>query len=142
MTGATLNDAQRFTLKDTQGAEFKLDDALAKNKAVLLNFWATWCGYCVEEMPDLIKLHAQYKDKGFTVVGVNAGESAEAAERFMAKQGVNFPVVLDEEMTVSNAYNVVGIPTTILLSSSGQVLGEYHSFTKKLQADVAKALES
>ena len=141
MTGTTLTETQRFTLKDLKGDSVSLNDVLSKHKAVLIDFWATWCGYCMEEMPELIKLQSKFEAQGFTILGVDEGESTDAVSAYVKKAKLNFPIVLDEETEVAQAYGIVGIPTSILVASSGEVLGEYHSFTKNLEEDVEKAVK-
>jgi peroxiredoxin len=140
--GKSLTQQQRFTLKNIQGDAVSLDQVLTQNKAVLINFWATWCGYCVEEMPDLVKLHQANKDKGFTVLAVNVGESKEQASLFAQKMNIPFPIVLDEDSQVAEKYGLVGIPMSLLIDPSGRILGEYHSYTRQLETDVEKALKS
>ena len=136
-----LQSSQKFTIKDVQGNPVNLEGLLKQNKAVLLNFWATWCPPCREEIPGLIKLQEAYKNKSFTILGVDVGESQKKVAGFVEKMGINYPVVLDGGMKVAEAYSVFGIPTTFLLSSEGKILGEYHGFTPRLVADVEKALE-
>ncbi len=138
--GSELKQEQRFTLVNLQNETVKLDEVLSKNKAVLINFWTTWCTFCVEEMPDLIKLQDKHQARGFTVLAVNEGESVEEVSSFTKKMGVNFPVVLDLEGLVAKNYGLVGIPTSYLIGSDGKVLGEYHGFTPKLVSDVEKSL--
>lgn len=140
LEGTVLTEAQKFTLKTPEGQALSLAQLLAQKKLVLINFWATWCGYCVEEMPDLIKLQAKHEANGFTVVAVNAGESASQASSFAKKAGLNFPVALDEDMAVSQSYGLVGIPTTFLVNAEGKVLGQYNSFTPELVSDVENNL--
>ncbi len=137
-----LKPSQRFTLPDTKGQAVSLDRTLAQHKSVLVNFWATWCSYCVEEMPDLIKLQDRVGKDGFTVLAVNVGETAEQASYFIRKQGLNFPVVLDTDSTVAQNYGLVGIPVSYLIDPGGKILGEYHGFTKRLVADVEKSLKA
>lgn len=132
---------QYFTLDDTEGQSVSLDETLKNNKAVLLNFWATWCPPCQEEIPGLISLQSKHKDKGFTVLGVDVGESAQKVSNFMKKVGINYPVLLDKDMKVSEAYRVVGIPTSFLIDSNGKILGVYHSYSESLIRDVEKALQ-
>lgn len=139
---AALTPGQTFTLKNLKGEDVGLADELKGHKVVLLDFWATWCGYCVDAMPDLMKLQEKYSSQGLAVIGVNVGESQEIASRFSEKTNLNFPVVLDSEMTVSQEFGLVGIPTSILISSDGKILGKYHSFNQRLRSDVAKALEA
>jgi len=132
---------QTFTLKDLAGQDVSSETLLAQNKAVLINFWATWCPPCQEEIPDLIKLQEKYGESGLTILGVDVGESQAKVSRFVKKMGMNYPVVLDEDMEVARQYGIVGIPTTYLVSSDGTILGRYHAFTRKLVADVEKALQ-
>ena len=140
--GPELKSSHRFTLKDLNGEAVSLDRMLSKNKAVLINFWATWCTFCVEEMPDLIKLQTKLQDQGFTVLAVDVGEPAEQAAAFAKKMGLNFPVVLDEDSTVAQNYGLVGIPVSYLIASDGKVLGEYHGFSHRLVSDVEDSLKS
>ena len=140
MIGQTLTEEQKFTLKKPDGGVLSLAQLLSQKKLVLLNFWATWCTYCVEEMPDLVKLQNEHAPEGFTVLAVNAGESAAQASAFAKKMGLNFPVVLDEDMSVAQRYGLVGIPTSFLISSDGKVIGQYSGFTPKLVSDAEKNL--
>ena len=138
--GKELTQEQRFTLKNISDETVMLDQVLAQNKAVLVDFWATWCGYCVEEMPALIKLHQKNKDRGFTVLAVNVGDSKQQAAAFAKRMNIPFPILLDEDSHVAASYNVVGIPTSYLLSPKGAVLGEYHTYSRRMEDDVENAL--
>ena len=137
-----LKPAQRFTLMDLKNEAVSLDRLLSTHKSVLINFWATWCSYCVEEMSDLVKLQAEHGARGFTVLAVDVGETAEQASAFAQKHGLNFPIVLDTDNTVAQNYGLVGIPVSYLIGSDGKVLGEYHGFTKKLVSDVEASLKA
>ena len=134
--------APQFTLKDIKGNEVSLESALKENKAVLVNFWATWCPPCREEIPDLIKLQKKYEGKDFTILGLDVGESAAKVGAFGAKAGINYPLLLDSEQSVAEQYGVVGIPTSYLIASDGKLLGEYHSYNTALGRDVEKALQA
>ena len=140
LSGSELTEGQKFTLKTPDGSMLSLAQVLSQKKSVLVNFWATWCSYCVEEMPDLVKLQAKNEPRGFTVLGVNAGENASQAAAFIRKHGINFPVVLDEDMAVSQQYNLIGLPTSFLISSDGKIIGQYTGFTPSLVSDVEKSL--
>ena len=135
-----LAGGQRFTLSDTDGNKVSLDALLSENKAVLVNFWATWCPPCREEIPDLIRLQKEYGGKGFTIVGVDVGESAKRVSAFGTKNGMNYPLLLDTDNRVAESFSVVGIPTSLLIDKEGKILQEYHSATPKLFKDVEKAL--
>ncbi len=136
-----LSESQKFTLNGLKNESISLDAVLKQNKAVLVNFWATWCPPCREEIPGLIDLQKNFGGKSFTVLGVDVGESQTKVLNFATKIGINYPVALDSDMTVAEHYSVVGIPTSLLISSDGKILGEYHAYTPKLKADVEKALE-
>ena len=140
--GESLTTEQRFVLKNIDGQTTDLSQVLSQKKLVLLNFWATWCTYCVEEMPDLVKLQAKNESRGFTVLAVNVGESVAQASDFAKKFNLNFPVVVDETSAVAQAYGLVGIPVSYLVASDGKIIGEYHGFTPKMIADVESNLAS
>lgn len=135
-----IGEMTDFTLKDITGKSVSLESVLKANKAVLVNFWATWCPPCREEIPGLIDLQAKYGNSGFTVLGIDIGESAGKVSNFMQKVGINYPVLLDADQSVAESYRVVGIPTSYLVSGDGKVLGEYHAYTPELVADVESAI--
>jgi thiol-disulfide isomerase/thioredoxin len=135
-----VQDWRMFTLEDISGQAVSLDSVLKQNKAVLVNFWATWCPPCREEIPDLVALQERYKDRGFTVLGVDVGESRRKVAGFVEDAGINYPVLLDEEMNVARDYGIVGIPTSLLMNSQGDILGKYNGFPPRLLADVEEAL--
>lgn len=114
--------APDFELETLDGTKIKLSETRDKN--VLLNFWATWCGYCVLEMPDLQKLQEAYKDD-LLILTVNVGESKETVEQFMKDNNLDLTVVLDEKMNVANTYGVRSYPTTVAINKKGEVISGY-----------------
>lgn len=138
---SAADEVALFTLQDSQGKTTSLEGTLKNNKAVLLNFWATWCPPCREEIPDLIRLQSEYGKSGFTVLGIDVGESPAKVSSFMNKMGINYPVLLDRDKEVAARYGLVGIPTSYLVSSEGKIIGEYHAATSELFADVKKAVQ-
>lgn len=114
--------APDFELESLDGTKIKLSETRDKN--VLLNFWATWCGYCVLEMPDLQKLQEAYKDD-LLILTVNVGESKETVEQFMKDNNLDLKVVLDEKMNVANTYGVRSYPTTVAINKKGEVISGY-----------------
>ena len=131
---------QDFTLKDLENKEVSLSSVLKVHKAVLINFWATWCPPCREEIPGLINLQKTKGGDAFTVLGVDIGESGKKVSGFVKKYGINYPVLLDADQNVSEKNGIVGIPTSFLVASDGTILGEYHSYSPKLVADVERAV--
>jgi peroxiredoxin len=110
-----------FTLKDMNGAEVKL--ASLKGQVILLNFWATWCGPCLIEMPSFVKIQQQYKDKGFQAIGVSVDDPPEALAPFAKKHGINYPLLVGmEREDLQQAYGgIFGIPISFIISRDGKV---------------------
>ena len=92
-----------------------------KGQVVMLNFWATWCGPCQQEMPLLEQMYKKYKPAGFTLVGVNVDKEAPPVRALLAKKPVSFPVLLDPASQVSKAYHVDEMPSTVLIDRKGNI---------------------
>ena len=115
----------------TRAPDFSLTDAVGgiasisgnRGSLMLVNFWATWCGPCRDEMPSMEQLSRSFGNQGFTVLAVNQRENAGQVLRFMKTHGLNFRAPLDTDGRVAAAYRVYGIPATYLIDGSGQALG-------------------
>jgi|UniRef100_UPI003321C27E thiol-disulfide isomerase/thioredoxin len=114
-----LMDGTSITLSELQG------------KPVIINFWATWCGPCVKEMPAFERLKDDFGDK-IGIIAVNCGDDAETVKDFVEENGYTFPVVLDEEYSISMLYPTNSIPYTVVLDAEGKVA---HISTGALDAD-------
>lgn len=112
-------DASNFTLMSAHGDDISLTDY--QGKFVLLNFWATWCPPCVKEMPALNDLHNKLNGNNFEVVGVHVGPALATVKQFLKNSPVDFDIVIDKNMSLSN-WPVSGLPTTFLISPSGKLL--------------------
>ncbi|WP_130805550.1 TlpA family protein disulfide reductase [Senegalia massiliensis] len=114
--------APDFTLQTLSGEKASLSDY--KGKIVLINFWATWCTYCDEEMPDLEKLYNENKDDDFVVLAVDVGEEESLVRDYIEEGGYTFPVLLDSDMKVSrNNYYVSAFPTSYFIDKEGNLIG-------------------
>ncbi len=111
--------APDFTLKSLSGTNLKLSEMTGN--VVLINFWASWCGPCREEMPLLNALHKKYEPLGFTVLGVNVEEDVNAAKGFLKNFPVDFPVLLDNTNQVSKLYEVIAMPTSVVVDRDGNM---------------------
>lgn len=111
--------APEVSLKDLQGQDVKLSDF--RGKVVLLNFWATWCKPCKEEMPAMQASYDKLRDRGFVVLAVNELEDTEKVAEHIRAYGHTFPVVMDRNNTVANKYGVVGLPASFLIDRQGIV---------------------
>ena len=117
---AEMNEAAPdFTLKSLGGENLKLSE-MAGN-VVLINFWASWCGPCREEMPLLNALHNKYEPLGFTVWGVNVEENSANAQGFLNDFPVDFPILLDDTNKVSRQFKVIAMPTTVVVDRDGNM---------------------
>ncbi|OGI38505.1 MAG: hypothetical protein A2140_10515 [Candidatus Muproteobacteria bacterium RBG_16_62_13] len=118
-----------FIAQDMQGKPVRFS-ALGTKKVVLLNFWATWCPPCRQEMPAMEQLYQAYKDRGLIVVAVSQDQAPLAAVRSFAEElKLGFPVWHDRDRLVGKQYSVPGVPTSYLIGRDGRiaykVLGEY-----------------
>ncbi|MBI5847885.1 MAG: redoxin domain-containing protein [Nitrospirae bacterium] len=112
--------APAFELSDLQGRRHMLSDY--QGKAVLINFWASWCKECITEMPSLNSLYEQFSRQGLAVLGVTVDRSAEEAGAAAKKAGITFPVLLDTKGEVFiKKYAAMGLPTTIMIDRKGVV---------------------
>ncbi|BCJ85784.1 thiol-disulfide oxidoreductase ResA [Effusibacillus dendaii] len=116
--------APNFTLADLNDKPLALQDL--KGKVVLLNFWGSWCEPCRVEMPSIQSIYERYKDKGVVVVGVNIGENKVTAKGFTDRLGVTFPIILDQDRSVTlDQYHVGPIPTTYFIDKKGIVQDKF-----------------
>ena len=114
--------APDFSLLDLNGKKVGLSQF--RGKIILLNFWATWCGPCKEEMPFLEILHQQFKEKDFVVLTISVDyEEAKIVREFISKQRYTFPVLLDPKCEVLDLFEVKGIPTSFIIDKKGKMLG-------------------
>ncbi len=115
-TGAS---APQFTLAARSGSSISL--AQYKGQVVMLNFWASWCGPCRQEMPLLESIYKKYNRLGFTLIGVNVEPDSNAANDWLKQTPVSFPILYDKDSKVSKMYDVAGMPSTVIIDRAGKV---------------------
>jgi peroxiredoxin len=115
----TAPPAPDFALPARDGGQVRLSEL--KGQVVMINFWATWCGPCRQEMPQLDRLYQKYKSSGFVLLGVNVDEDVRKATDVAAKLGVTFPVLLDTDKAVSKLYDLSTMPSTVIIDRDGKV---------------------
>jgi peroxiredoxin len=109
--------APEFQLPTLDGQPVSLSDL--KGKPVLINFWASWCRPCCEEMPYLQQIYDEWQGKGLVLLAINIGETPSQVAEFMQSQGLSLPVLLDTEGKVAEQYGIRGIPTSFFIDKDG-----------------------
>ncbi len=136
--------APNFILKDINGNLVKLSDFRDK-KAVVINFWASWCPFCLEEMPDFEEGSQKYKDE-VVILGINRGEKQDVAINYAKNQlpvEITYPVLLDSNEDVSNVYILRGMPVTYFINKNGIIINRYFGkITKEImEQEIEKLIE-
>ena len=109
--------AEDFTLATPGGGTFKL--SAHRGKVVMVNFWATWCPPCLEEMPAMDRLYRQHKDAGFVLIAVSVDADARKVTPFVTEHKLTFPIGLDPKMDLANGYAVRALPSSFIVARDG-----------------------
>lgn len=125
-SGLAGQAAPDFVLKSSTGENLRLSEH--RGDVVMINFWATWCGPCRQEMPLLDDLYARYQRVGFSLLGVNIDDDSRRAMEMIEDLGVTFPVLFDSSKQVSKLYEVEAMPVTILVDREGVVRHVHHGY--------------
>ena len=118
--------APDFSLEARGGKTVNLSQF--KGQVVMINFWATWCGPCRQEMPLLESIYKKYNKAGFTLLGVNVEPDSKPAEDWLKQTPVSFPVLFDKQSKVSKLYEVSGMPSTVIVDRKGNVRVIHHGY--------------
>lgn len=111
--------AYNFSVKDIDGTQYRLSDY--RGKVVVLNFWATWCPPCREEMPSMNRAHKKLAKDDVVILAINVGEDEDTIFEFTGNYPVDFPLLMDQTGEVIKRYPVMGLPTTYIISPTGMV---------------------
>jgi peroxiredoxin len=131
--------APDFTLKSNQGKNLRLEDF--RGEVVMLNFWASWCGPCRQEMPLMNDIYDKYKYLGFTILAVNVDEDSSDADRFLSSVPVDFPVLYDNDSKVSEMFSVDAMPTTVMIDRDGKKRFVHRGYKVGYEDDYAKQVK-
>jgi peroxiredoxin len=118
-SGDASGPAPAFTLTALTGQQAALSQY--KGQVVMVNFWATWCGPCQQEMPLLDQMYKKYKPMGFTLIGISVDKTDAPVKDLMARKPVSFPVLLDPANQVSKAYHVDEMPSSVIIDRKGEI---------------------
>ena len=125
-SGMEGQPAPDFALKSSTGENLRLSEY--RGDVVMINFWATWCGPCRQEMPLLDELYSRYERVGFNLLGVNIDDDSRRAMQMIEELGVSFPVLFDARKEVSELYNVEAMPVTVIVDREGKVRYIHHGY--------------
>ena len=137
--GGVSGPAPDFTLKSRSGENIKLSEL--RGEVVMINFWASWCAPCRQEMPLLEDLYQRYGDMGFTLLGVNVEEDSSQADSLLRDIPVSFPILYDTENTVSKLYKVVAMPSTIMVDRDGNMRYLHRGYLPGYEEDYRKQIK-
>lgn len=114
------DQAPDFALTDLNGDRHQLSDY--KGQGVFVNFWGTWCKPCEKEFPLMEEQYQVYKDQGVQILAVNIAQSDYEVEQYAERKNLKFPIVIDKDKSVMQAYNIRPLPTTILVNPEGEIV--------------------
>ena len=132
--------APDFTLRGADGRNVHL--AEQRGQVVLVNFWASWCGPCRVEMPQLNRLYDKYRSAGFVMLGVNIDDDPRAAAATAQRWGIRFPVLLDADKRVSRLYDLTSMPSTVLIDRDGRVRYLHGGYVEGAEADYERQIRA
>lgn len=132
--------APDFTLKNRAGENIKLSEL--RGQVVMLNFWASWCGPCRQEMPILEKIFQKYEPLGFTLLGVNVEENSKDALHYLKSVDVSFPILFDNKNITSKLYDVIAMPSTIMIDRDGNMRYLHQGYVPGVEQDYMKQVRS
>jgi peroxiredoxin len=133
-------EAPDFSLPDLTGKKIRLKDF--RGKVVFLNFFATWCVPCRQEMPAMDRLYRTYGDKGLVVLAVDIRESVKTVRAFTQESKLSFPALLDQKGSVAYTYSVRPVPATYLIGRDGKILGRAFGAREWDSSEARKRLAS
>jgi peroxiredoxin len=136
---AVGEQAPGFSLPTLSGETVSLDSL--KGKVLLLNFWASWCTPCQEELPEFQKFQEKYQDRGFTVVGINIDKKQANAAKYVQRFGLSFPVVLDPDSETIRNYRGRSMPISYLVDQNGVIRQVFFGFNPKKLAGMELAIQ-
>ncbi len=125
-----FKQAPEFSLKDEKGVERKLSDF--KGSVVIIDFWATWCPPCREEIPHFVELYDQYKEQGLEIIGVSMDQSpGRVLPGFIKKYDINYTILFGEDKVYDLYGGISAIPTTFIVDKEGNIVRKYIGYKEK-----------
>jgi cytochrome c biogenesis protein CcmG/thiol:disulfide interchange protein DsbE len=133
---AQQHKAANFSLKSADGKTYELSKF--KGKVVIVNFWATWCGPCRQEIPDFIEAYKKYQGKGLEIIGISLDQDGwTKVVPYMQQSKINYPIVMGDEQVTEDYGGINAIPTTFIVDKKGNIVDQ-HTGTMSLKQLEAK----
>ena len=119
-----------------EGDEISLGELASQNQAMVINFWATWCSPCIQEMPHFEKLHRAYQGKGLVLMGIAAQESVAEVRTFIAERRITYPIAMDDQNEWAKAFGGIKVlPTTVFLDTTGRIMKIHKGYLTERQLE-------
>ena len=134
-------EVSSFRLMNMADEQVELHAVIKSNKYTWINFWATWCGPCREEMPMMTEIYEEYADKGLAIVAVNVNERKRTIKGYLDQYPVPFTVLRDSTGDITQAYNVEALPTSFLVDSTGVVQRASVGFSRSWEFQIPNYFE-
>jgi peroxiredoxin len=129
-----------YAAMNLDGSKFEL--ASRRGKVVLLNLWATWCGPCRFEIPELQRMHDAYEPRGFEVVGVSVDEGGvESVRQFVAEQKMTYPIALDPQGNLATLFQTSVLPTSVVIDRHGKIVWKKYGLIPENDPELKSAIE-
>lgn len=125
-SSGTIDMAPDFALKGSTGENLRLSEL--RGQVVMINFWASWCGPCRQEIPHLEALYKRYEALGFELLGINVEKDRRKADQLLRDMDVSFPILFDSTSEVFELYNVIAMPSTVLIDRDGKIRHIHHGY--------------
>jgi len=138
--GSIHSLAPAFTLEDINGRPLSLTDY--QGKVVLLDFWATWCAPCLEEIPHFVEMQQKYGPQGMQVIGISMDDNAKPVQAFYQQQKMNYPVAIGDAKLAERYGGVLGLPVTFVIDREGRIAKKFvgATDTKVIEQEVVRVM--
>ena len=127
-------------LQATASQDVAVSQDTLRGKVVLVNFWASWCPPCRDELPELQKMHTAYQEQGFEVVGINIDTQRDNATEFIKRYNVTFPVLFDPQQSVIRQFGAKAMPTSYLVNRDGVIQQVFHGYSAQKRTRIEQAI--
>jgi peroxiredoxin len=132
--------APDFALKSSSGQNLRLSEY--RGDVVMINFWATWCGPCRQEMPELEAIYQKYQSLGFTILGINVDKDRAMAGKVLNSTPLSFPILFDSDNAVTELYQVDAMPTTVIVDRNGKVRFIHRGYKPGYEDEYVKQIKT